>query len=71
MATVYLADDVRHHRKVALKVLRPDMVAGLGPERFIREIEIVARLSHPNILSLYDSGDRRRASILRNALRRG
>ena len=56
MATVYLADDVRHHRKVALKVLRPDLVAGLGPERFLREIEIVAQLSHPHILSLYDSG---------------
>ncbi len=56
MATVYLADDVRHHREVALKVLRPDLVAGLGPERFLREIEIVAQLSHPNILSLYDSG---------------
>lgn len=56
MATVYLADDVRHHRKVALKVILPDLVAGLGPERFFREIAIVAQLSHPHILSLYDSG---------------
>ena len=57
MATVYLAEDVRHHRKVALKVLRPDLAATLGPERFLREIEIAANLTHPHILPLYDSGE--------------
>jgi hypothetical protein len=50
MATVYLAEDLKHHRKVALKVLRPEVAATLGPERFIREIEIVAALAHPCIL---------------------
>lgn len=44
MATVYLAEDVRHHRKVAVKVLRPDLAQTVGPERFLREIEIAARL---------------------------
>ena len=57
MATVYLADDVRHHRKVAVKVLRPDLAATLGPERFLREIEIAAGLTHPHILPLHDSGE--------------
>ncbi len=57
MATVYLADDVKHRRKVAVKVLRPDLAATLGPERFLREIEIAAGLSHPHILPLLDSGD--------------
>ena len=57
MATVYLAEDVRHHRKVALKVLRPDLAATLGPERFLREIEIAANLTHPHVLPLYDSGE--------------
>ena len=57
MATVYLAEDVRHHRKVAVKVLRPDLAATLGPERFLREIEIAANLTHPHILPLYDSGE--------------
>ena len=57
MATVYLAEDVRHHRKVALKVLRPDLAATLGPERFLREIEIAAGLTHPHILPLHDSGE--------------
>ncbi len=56
MASVYLAEDSRHHRKVAIKVLRDDFAAELGSERFLREIAIVARLNHPNILSLYDSG---------------
>ena len=50
MATVYLAEDLKHHRKVAVKVLRPDLAATLGPERFLREIEIAARLQHPHIL---------------------
>ncbi len=56
MATVYLAEDVKHHRQVAIKVLRPELAAALGPERFLREIEIAARLDHPHILPLYDSG---------------
>jgi Tol biopolymer transport system component len=57
MATVYLAEDLRHHRQVAIKVLRPDLAATLGPERFLREIEIAAQLQHPNILPLLDSGE--------------
>ena len=57
MATVYLAEDLRHHRKVALKVLRPELAATLGAERFAREIEVAARLQHPNILPLLDSGE--------------
>ncbi len=56
MATVYLAEDVKHRRKVAVKVLRPELCAVLGTERFQREIEIAASLSHPNILQLLDSG---------------
>lgn len=56
MATVYLAEDVKHHRNVALKVLRSDLAASLGADRFLREIEIAARLHHPHILPLYDSG---------------
>ena len=57
MATVYLAQDLKHHRKVAIKVLEPEIAAALGPERFLREIEIAAGLSHPHILPLYDSGE--------------
>jgi len=57
MATVYLAEDLRHRRTVALKVLRPELAATLGPGRFAREIEVAARLQHPNILPLLDSGD--------------
>src|SRR6185312_13069924 len=49
-------DDVKHHRKVAIKVLRPELAAMLGPGRFLREVEIAARLNHPHILALYDSG---------------
>jgi serine/threonine-protein kinase len=56
MATVYLAQDLKHHRKVAVKVLRPDLAASLGPERFLREIEVAAGLTHPHILPLHDSG---------------
>ena len=56
MATVYLAEDLKHHRKVAVKVLRPELSAALGPERFLREIETTASLRHPHILPLYDSG---------------
>jgi serine/threonine-protein kinase len=57
MATVYLAEDLKHHRPVALKVLKPELSAVLGPERFLREIELSARLTHPHILPLHDSGD--------------
>ncbi len=57
MATVYLAEDLKHHRKVAVKVLRPELAAILGPERFLREIEIAANLQHPHILPLHDSGE--------------
>ncbi len=57
MATVYLAEDVKHHRKVAVKVLRSDLAAALGPERFLREIEVAAQLHHPHIVPLYDSGE--------------
>jgi len=57
MATVYLAEDVKHHRQVAVKVLRSDIAQSLGAERFIREIEIAAQLQHPHILPLLDSGE--------------
>jgi len=56
MAIVYLARDVKHDRQVALKVLHPDLAASLGAERFLREIEIAAKLTHPGILTLIDSG---------------
>src|SRR5690349_20118517 len=57
MAVVYLAEDVRHHRRVAVKVLRSDLARSIGAERFLREIESAAGLSHPNILPLHDSGE--------------
>lgn len=57
MATVYLAEDVKHHRKVAVKVMRPEFTATLGTDRFLREIEIAAKLSHPHILPVHDSGE--------------
>jgi hypothetical protein len=57
MAIVYLAHDIRHERDVALKVLRPELAASLGGDRFVREIKIAAKLNHPNILALFDSGD--------------
>ena len=56
MATVYLAQDVKHDRKVALKVLRPELSAVIGAERFLVEIKTTANLQHPHILALYDSG---------------
>jgi TolB-like protein/Flp pilus assembly protein TadD len=56
MATVYLAEDLKHHRNVAIKVLHPELAAALGPERFLREIETAAQLQHPHILPLHDSG---------------
>jgi len=57
MATVYLAQDLKHRRHVAIKVLRPELTAALGVERFLREIGIAARLQHPHILPLHDSGE--------------
>ncbi len=57
MATVYLARDLKHDRPVAIKVLHPELTAGLGAERFVREIKISARLTHPHILPLFDSGE--------------
>jgi TolB-like protein/Tfp pilus assembly protein PilF len=57
MATVYLARDLRHERLVALKALRPDLAAALGPERFAREISLAAKLQHPHILTVLDSGE--------------
>ena len=57
MAIVYLAEDVKHHRRVAVKVLRPELALALGADRFLREIETTANLRHPHILPLYDSGE--------------
>jgi TolB-like protein/tRNA A-37 threonylcarbamoyl transferase component Bud32/protein involved in temperature-dependent protein secretion len=57
MATVYLATDLKHRRQVAVKVMRPELAATLGAERFLREVEIAAQLSHPHILPVHDSGD--------------
>ena len=57
MATVYLADDLRHDRRVALKVLKPELTAVVGAERFLAEIKTTANLQHPHILPLHDSGE--------------
>jgi TolB-like protein/tRNA A-37 threonylcarbamoyl transferase component Bud32/Tfp pilus assembly protein PilF len=57
MATVYLAEDLKHHRQVALKVLKPELAAAVGAERFLREIQVTANLHHPHILPLFDSGE--------------
>ena len=57
MATVYLAHDIKHKRKVALKVLKPELGAVLGVERFLSEIQVTANLQHPNLLPLFDSGE--------------
>jgi serine/threonine-protein kinase len=57
MATVYLAQDLRHDRLIALKVLHPELAQALGPERFLREIKVAARLQHPHILTVLDSGE--------------
>jgi Tol biopolymer transport system component/tRNA A-37 threonylcarbamoyl transferase component Bud32 len=57
MATVYLAHDLKHDRQVAIKVLRPELAAVIGAERFLQEIHLTARLRHPHILPLYDSGE--------------
>ncbi len=56
MATVYLAEDLKHDRKVAIKVLKPELAAVLGAERFLSEIRTTASLQHPHILPLFDSG---------------
>ncbi len=56
MATVYLAHDIKHDRKVAIKILREELSASLGGDRFLRAIRIAAQLQHPNILPLLDSG---------------
>ena len=57
MATVFRAHDLKHDRSVALKVLKPELAAALGTERFLREITLTARLDHPHILPLLDSGE--------------
>ena len=56
MATVYLAQDLKHDRQVAIKVLKPELAAVLGAERFVVEIKTTARLQHPHVLPLFDSG---------------
>src|SRR3989442_9207857 len=67
MASVYLAEDRKHHRLVAIKVLKPELAAALGPERFLREIETAAQLNHPHILPLHDSGQAGRGPSYRTA----
>ena len=57
MAVVYLALDAKHDRRVAVKVLRPELSSLIGPDRFIHEIQVAARLNHPGILPVYDSGE--------------
>jgi TolB-like protein/tRNA A-37 threonylcarbamoyl transferase component Bud32/Flp pilus assembly protein TadD len=57
MATVYLAHDEKHNRKVAVKVMRPELAATLGADRFLREVQVAAQLNHPNILPMFDSGE--------------
>jgi len=57
MATVYLAEDEKHQRKVAVKVMRPELAATLGADRFLREVQIAAKLQHPHVLPLFDSGE--------------
>jgi serine/threonine-protein kinase len=63
MATVYLAHDLKHDRPVAVKVLRPELAAVLGADRFIQEIKTTANLQHPHILPLFDSGEAEGSSI--------
>src|SRR4029078_10093590 len=65
MATVYLGRDLKHQRDVALKVFRPEVAAALGHDRFRREIELAANLSHPHILPLHDSGEAGGGLLLR------
>ena len=71
MATVYLAQDLKHDRKVAIKVLRPELAAVIGAERFLTEIKTTANLQHPHILPLFDSGEADSLPVLRDAVRRG
>ena len=71
MATVYLAEDLKHRRKVAIKVLRPELAAVIGADRFVREIQTIAALQHPHILGLIDTRRSERHRVLRDALRRG
>ncbi len=70
MATVYLAHDLKHDRKVAVKVLRPELAAVLGAERFVQEIKTTANLQHPHILPLFDSGEAGGFLILCDAVHR-
>ena len=71
MATVYLAQDLKHDRKVAIKVLRPELAAVIGAERFLAEIKTTANLQHPHILPLLRLRRGRRLPLLRDAVRRG
>ena len=71
MAVVYLARDEKHARDVAVKVVRPELAVAIGKSRFLREIEIAAKLHHPHIVSLYDSGEADGVRLLRHAVRRG
>jgi serine/threonine-protein kinase len=57
MAAVYLADDLKHHRTVALKVMHPGLAPAMGAERFAREVMVAARLQHPHVVTVYDSGE--------------
>src|SRR5256885_10170228 len=66
MATVYLAEDLRHDRRVALKVLHPELSSALGPDRFLREIKFAARLNHPHIIPLFDSRSEEHTSELQS-----
>ena len=68
MATVYLARDLRHDRHVALKVLHAELGASLGPERFLREIRLAARLQHPHILPVHESGETAGPALVHDAL---
>ncbi len=69
MATVYLAHDLKHGRQLAIKVLRPEIAASIGADRFLREIHVVAQLQHPHILTLIDSGEADGLLYLRDAIR--
>ena len=71
MATVYLAMDQKHKRRVAVKVMRPELAATLGADRFLREVEIAGQLSHPHILPMHDSGESDGTPLLRDAVRDG
>jgi serine/threonine-protein kinase len=62
MATVYLAHDLRHDRHIALKILHPELAHAVGPGRFLREIRTTARLQHPHILPVFDSGEEARST---------